>query len=242
MAREHPSIEYPFTRLPEAEMRRRSRAFLDHISTRRSVRHFAPDPVPREILDDALRAALLAPSGANRQPWHFVVVGDPGIKQRSREAAEEEEKRNYEGGRFPERWLRHLEPLGTDWQKPYLEIAPWLVVCFREDYRVLPDGARENNYYVLESVGLACGFFIAALHAAGLATLPHTPSPMGFLSRILGRPPSEKPFILFPVGYPAPGARVPDIRRKPFAEVVQDDDGGAGAESVGGGPRGRAPR
>jgi nitroreductase len=220
-----PSIEYRHTRWPVEEMRRRGEAFRQTMSTRRSLRQFSPEPVPRDLVDAAIRTAASAPSGANRQPWRFVVVGDPGLKRRIREAAEEEERRNYEGGRFPERWLRVLEPLGTDWHKPYLEIAPWLVVCFREDYRVLPDGRHESNYYVMESVGLACGLFIAAIHVAGLVTLPHTPSPMGFLAEILRRPRNEKPYILFPVGYPAAGARVPDIERKPLAEVVQDDDG-----------------
>ena len=228
MSKEHASSEYPFSRLALPEMRRRGRAFLQAMRARRSIRHFAPDPVPREIIDRIIETAGTAPSGANRQPWTWVVVGRPDLKRRIREAAEEQERRNYEGGRFPERWLRALEPLGTDWEKPYLETAPWLVVCFRQDYRLDPEGRRENNYYVQESVGIACGLFVAAVHQAGLVTLPHTPSPMGFLSRLLNRPRNETPFILFPVGYPAPGARVPDIRKKPLPEIVQQEDGGPG--------------
>ena len=156
-------------------------------------------------------------------------MSEAETKRRIREAAEAEEKRSYDG-RMSEEWLDALKPIGTDWQKPYLENAPWLVVCFKEDYRIGPDGKHINNYYVAESVGIACGLFIAAIHHAGLVTLPHTPSPMGFLSRLLNRPQNEKPFILFPVGYPAKGARVPDIARKPFPEITQDDDGGGGRD------------
>ncbi|MFQ5669452.1 MAG: nitroreductase family protein [Acidobacteriota bacterium] len=206
-------------------MRRRAREFLESMASRRSIRQFSPRTVPRALIDLAIRAAAGAPSGANRQPWFFVVVGDRELKRKIRVAAEEEERKNYEGGRFPERWLKALEPLGTDWHKPYLETAPWLVVCFRQDYSLLPDGRRENHYYVVESVGIACGFFIAAIHQAGLVTLPHTPSPMRFLSSLLRRPRNEKPYVLFPVGYPAPGARIPDIQRKPFDQIVQEDDG-----------------
>ena len=231
MGNDHPFIEYPFRRLDIDEMHRRAAAFHEALRTRRSIRHFAPDPVPRDLIDRLIETAATAPSGANRQPWTWVVIGRPDLKRRIREAAENEEHRNYAGGRFPERWLQALDPLGTDWQKPYLETAPWLVVCFRQDYRVLPDGRHENNYYVNESVGIACGLFIVAVHQAGLVTLPHTPSPMGFLSRLLGRPDNEKPYILFPVGYPASGARVPDIHKKTLAEIVQDNDGRSSSPS-----------
>lgn len=207
-------------------MRRRAGDRLEALSRRRSVRDFAPDPVPRDLIETAVRIAGLAPSGANRQPWRFVAVDDPGLKSRIRAAAEAEERENYEGGRFPEEWLETLAPLGTGWEKPFLTTAPWIVVCFREDYGVTPDGGRVKNYYVSESVGIACGFFIAALHDMGLVTLTHTPSPMGFLSRLLDRPPNEKPYILFPVGYPAADATVPDLRKKGLDSILQWNDGG----------------
>ncbi|MFQ5719955.1 MAG: nitroreductase family protein [Acidobacteriota bacterium] len=221
----HSSLEYPFQRLAAAEMRRRVDTLHRSLQTRRSIRQFSADPVPRALMERLIEIAGTAPSGANRQPWQWVLVGRPDLKRHIREAAEAEERRNYEGGRFPERWLQVLEPLETDWHKPYLETAPWLVACFRQDYRVRPDGGHENNYYVHESVGIACGFFIAAVHAAGLVTVPHTPSPMGFLAKLLERPAGETPFILFPVGYPAEGARVPDITRKELVDILQHDDG-----------------
>jgi nitroreductase len=213
-------IPYPFERRPEGQMLRRARDYFDEMNARRSVRDFAPDPVPRELIELAIRTASTAPSGANRQPWRFVAVGDPEVKRRIRVAAEEEERVNYEGGRMPPEWIEALMPLGTDWQKPFLETAPWLVVVFEERHGIRPDGSARKNYYVRESVGIACGLFIAALHRMGLATLTHTPSPMGFLGEILHRPSNEKPYILFPVGYPAPGCQVPDIRRKPLEEVA----------------------
>ena len=209
-----------FERLPPEEMIARGRAFLARMWERRSVRDFAPDPVPRACIEVAIRVAMSAPSGAHRQPWRFVVVDDPDLKRRIREAAEQEERENYRH-RFPEEWKEALAPFGTDWRKPFLETVPYLVVVFREAHGVAPDGRRITNYYVSESVGIACGLFIAALHTMGLATLTHTPSPMAFLSELLGRPSNEKPFILFPVGYPAPSARVPAIERKTFEEVVQ---------------------
>jgi len=179
--------------------------------------------VPFELIENAIRAAASAPSGANRQPWHFVVVSNPGIKRRIRQAAEEEERAFYEH-RAPDEWLEALAPLGTDEHKPFLEIAPYLIVVFRQDYGLTKaDGGEEKkakNYYVLESVGIACGFLLAALHLAGLATLTHTPSPMGFLGEILGRPKNEKPFLLIPVGYPAEGAQVPNIEKKKLAELM----------------------
>lgn len=212
-------VPYRLPRLPEAEMLERARALEGELDRRRSVREFSSDPVPRELIEIAIRSASTAPSGAHRQPWRFVVVGDPAIKREIRAAAEEEERESYLGGRMPPEWLEALAPLGTSWEKPFLETVPWLVVVFEELYQVLPDGSKRKNYYPKESVGIACGFFIAALHHMGLATLTHTPSPMAFLSRILGRPANEKPFILFPVGYPAIGAEVPDLRRKSLEEV-----------------------
>ena len=207
-------------RLPTDEMLARGRAFCDAMGTRRSVRAFAPDAVPRKCIELAILTASSAPSGAHRQPWRFVVVDDPALKREIRVAAEEEERENYRR-RFPEEWKEALAPFGTDWHKPFLETAPYLVIVFKELHGVRPDGSRVTNYYVNESVGIACGLFIAALHTMGLVTLTHTPSPMGFLSDLLGRPANEKPYILFPVGYPAPAATVPALVRKAFADVVQ---------------------
>ena len=215
-----------FERLPVDEMERRGRALLERLARRRSVREFSDEPVPRELIETAVRIAGQAPSGANRQPWRFVAVGDPALKRKIRTAAEAEERLNYEGGRFPPEWLAALAPLGTTWEKPFLTTAPWLVIAFREEYGLEVNGARIKNYYVSESAGIACGFFIAALHEMGLVTLTHTPSPMGFLNELLRRPPNEKPVILFPVGYPARDARVPDIGRKPLDTLLQWDDGG----------------
>ena len=225
MTPDYPFIPHRPSRLTPEEMDERGRAFLERMATRRSVRDFSDEPVPRRLIETAVRIAGTAPSGANRQPWTFVIVDDPALKQSIRGAAEAEERRNYEGGRFPPEWLEALAPLGTDWRKPFLTEAPWLVVVFRHDHAIGPDGAALKNYYVAESVGIACGFFIAALHTMGLATLTHTPSPMGFLRTLLRRPSDEKPYILFPVGYPAPDATVPDIQKKPFDEIVQWNSG-----------------
>ena len=211
-------------------MLRRSEEFLDRIGSRRTVRDFSPEPVPLSLIENAVRAASLAPSGANRQPWRFVVVSDPALKRAIRLAAEAEEKESYER-RMPEEWLEALSPLGTDWHKSFLETAPFLIAVFRMDWEpASPPGAvddgtarpadRRKNYYVAESVGIACGFLLAALHWSGLATLTHTPSPMGFLNTILGRPAHEKPYLLVPVGYPAEGAQVPVIEKKALEEVM----------------------
>ncbi len=219
-----------FARLSDAEMFRRSAEFLSRIATRRTVRDFSPDPVPYGLVENAVRAAASAPSGANRQPWRFVVVSDPAVKRAIRSAAEAEEKESYER-RMPEEWLEALAPLGTDWHKPFLETAPYLVAVFRMDWEPgspsggVDDGtagsaSKRKNYYVAESVGVACGFLLAALHLSGLATLTHTPSPMGFLNRILGRPEHEKPYLLIPVGFPSDGAKVPTIAKKPLAEIL----------------------
>lgn len=187
-------------------------AFERRMKTRRSVRDFTSEPVPIELIESAIRTAGSAPSGANQQPWRFVVVQDPEVKREIRLAAEAEEKINYER-RFPAEWLSALEPFGTDYHKEFLETAPYLIVVFSIDFGL--DGERKTkHYYVQESVGIACGFLLAALHLAGLATLTHTPSPMGFLARILERPRNERPFLLIPVGYPAPGAQVPALEKK----------------------------
>jgi nitroreductase len=214
------TIPYERERMPPEAMIAAAREFLETIRKRRTVRDFAPDPVPDEVLALAIEAANLAPSGANMQPWKFVVVKDPTLKKRIRMVAEEEEFENY-NGRMPDEWLRALAPLQTDWHKEFLEIAPALIVVFKEEYGVdSEDGHRVTHYYVNESVGIACGFLLAALNAAGLATLTHTPSPMGFLRDILGRPRNEKAFVLIPVGYPAEGCRVPDIGKKALGEVM----------------------
>jgi iodotyrosine deiodinase len=216
---EHPFVPYEFERLPPELMRERARAFYEHMDARRSVRDFSADPVPRELIELAVRAASTAPSGAHRQPWTFVLVGDPELKREIRVAAEREERISYER-RMSDEWLEALEPLGTDWHKPFLETVPWLVVVFEQLWGEGDDGAKRKHYYVRESVGIACGIFIAALHTMGLATLTHTPSPMGFLSGLLGRPRNERPYILFPVGYPGAGATVPDLRRKPLEDIL----------------------
>ncbi len=204
---------------PVDEMRRRAAEFAADMRRRRTVRHFSERAVPREIIDDCLLAAGRAPNGANRQPWHFVVVADPEVKRRIREGAEKEEKEFYER-RAPREWLEALAPLGTNEHKPFLETAPYLIAIFAESYIVGPNGEKLKNYYVSESVGIATGFLVVALHHAGLASLTHTPSPMGFLNEILGRPQNERPFLLLVVGYPAEDALVPDIGKKELSEFV----------------------
>lgn len=201
------------------EMRRRVRAFLQLMSRRRTVRDFSDREVPREVVEDAVLAAGTAPSGANMQPWHFVVVSDPEAKRRIREAAEEEERTFYDE-RAPQEWLEALEPLGTGPEKPFLEEAPFLIAIFAQSYGVSPDGEKIKNYYVQESVGIATGILITALHHAGLATLTHTPSPMGFLGELLERPENERPFLLLVTGYPDEHAEVPDIGRKDLREIA----------------------
>lgn len=213
-------VPYRSTRLTEAALVARAHEIYAEMDRRRSVRHFSTDPVPREVIELAIRTASTAPSGAHRQPWTFVLVGDPAVKREIRIAAEHEEYENYEGGRIPAHWREALEPLGTDWHKPFLETAPWLVVVFEQRFATEEDGSRRHHFYVKESVGIACGIFIATLHRLGLVTLTHTPSPMRFLSRLLGRGDNERPFILFPVGYPAADAEVPLLRRKSLEEVM----------------------
>lgn len=217
-------IPLAFQRFSTEEQAERAKEFYESIRTRRTVRDFSPEAVPLALIESAIRTAATAPSGANRQPWRFVVVSNPEIKRKIREAAEEEERAFYEH-RAPSEWLDALAPLGTDWHKPFLETAPYLIVVFRIDYGVATgaqgEEVKEKNYYISESVGIACGFLLAALHLAGLATLTHTPSPMGFLARILGRPANERPYLLIPVGYPADGARVPAIRKKELSEVME---------------------
>lgn len=214
----HPFVPYRPEPVGHDEARARGAALHAELDQRRSVRFFTDAPVPRELIEHAIRAASTAPSGAHQQPWTFVCISDPALKARIREAAEEEERKSYDG-RMSEEWREALAPLGTDANKPYLETVPWIVVVFAQTTGLNDDGSKRKHYYVKESVGIACGMFIAALHRMGLATLTHTPSPMGFLSEILERPANEKPYILFPIGYPTDDCLVPDIQRKTLEEV-----------------------
>ncbi|MEO5618001.1 MAG: nitroreductase family protein [Candidatus Eisenbacteria bacterium] len=242
------TIPLAYQRPPAADQLERAEALYRNLDRRRTVRDFAPDPLPEGLLDRLVLAAGTAPSGANQQPWRFVAVTDPALKREIRAAAEVEEREFYEHRATPE-WLAELAPLGTDWRKPFLEVAPVLVVIFQIDFARVPNGTRKH-YYVRESVGLAAGLFIAAVHTAGLACLTHTPSPMGFLGRILGRPDNERPFLLLPVGYPATGARVPAIGRKRLDEILvrnradvgggQLDPRGASDDAGAGGPEDRS--
>lgn len=208
-----------FHEYPPETMSDRARVFLSDLRRRRTVRDFSSRPVPPGVIEQCLLAGGTAPSGANRQPWRFVVVSDPEIKHRIREAAEEEERAFYRD-RAPADWLEALAPLGTDENKPFLEAAPHLIAIFGESYRLDESGRKSKNYYVTESVGIATGLLIAALHHAGLATLTHTPSPMGFLNEVLGRPKNERPFLLLVVGYPDPEAQVPEITKKGLEEIA----------------------
>lgn len=219
----YPFVPLQFEFLDQSEQSRRVQEFEKRMGARRTVRDFSAKPVPFELIEAAIRVAGRAPSGANQQPWTFVVVSDPEIKRQIRVAAETEEKESYER-RMPGDWLEALAPLGTDWHKEFLETVPYLIVVLRQDYGLVKqaDGSERKvkHYYVQESVGIACGFLLAALHWMGLGTLTHTPSPMGFLAKILGRPANEKPYLLIPVGYPAENARVPDIRKKPLSDIL----------------------
>lgn len=216
----YPFIEYRKETYMPDEMIARSASFAQWMNKRRTCRDFADKPVPREVIENIIMAASTAPSGAHKQPWTFCVVSDHGLKMQIRAAAEKEEKESYEG-RMSEEWLKDLAPIGTDWQKPFLEIAPYLIIVFKRSYEVEINAHKHQNYYVTESVGLACGFLLAAIHHAGLVALTHTPSPMNFLTRIMNRPENEKPFLLIPVGYPAEECWVPDLKRKDLNEVVQ---------------------
>ena len=202
----------------ESEMEERAHAFLEELRRRRTVRDFSDRPVPRNVIETCILAAGTAPNGANHQPWHFAVVADPEVKKTIREAAEKEEKEFY-SGRAPKEWLKALEPLGTNEEKPFLERAPYLIVIFGESYAVGEDGNKGKNYYVMESVGIATGMLITAIHRAGLVSLTHTPSPMGFLNEILGRPKNERAFLILVVGYPETDATVPDIEKKPLEQI-----------------------
>lgn len=219
MTDDFPTRPLGHERRPDAEMLDTARALESRMQHRRSVRQFSDEPVPRELVEQAIRIGASAPSGAHLQPWTWVVIGDADTKAKLRNAAEAEERAFYAERATPE-WLDALAPLGTDEVKEHLTTAPWVVVLFRHRYEVLPDGARRKNYYSAESCGIAAGFFIMALHQIGLCTLTHTPSPMGFLSELLDRPPNEQAFLVLPVGHPAVDARVPDIDRRPLADVT----------------------
>lgn len=219
MSTKYPTIAHNPPDRTEEEIISTARSFFNTMDQRRTVRDFSDRPIPFGVIEDLVRTASTAPSGAHKQPWTFCVVSDPEIKKLIREAAEKEEYESYHG-RMPAEWLEDLAPIGTDWNKPFLEVAPYLIIVFKRAYEVDPEGKRRKNYYVEESVGLACGFLLAAIHQAGLVALTHTPSPMNFLTRILGRPENERPFLLIPVGRPAPDCRVPDLERRPLEKVM----------------------
>jgi len=212
-------IPYTGTQYTPEETLARSARFYQFMDQRRSVREFSDRTVPFEVIENIVRTASTAPSGAHKQPWTFVVVSNPQIKAKIRQAAEKEEFESY-NSRMSQEWLEDLQPFGTDWHKPFLDVAPYLIVVFRKAYDLLPDGSHRKNYYVQESVGIACGMLLAAIHQAGLVALTHTPSPMNFLQKILQRPENERPFLLVPIGYPAEGTMVPDLQRKSLDEIM----------------------
>ncbi|MBP9925940.1 MAG: nitroreductase family protein [Cyclobacteriaceae bacterium] len=215
----HPFVSYTHEVYSTEEMINRSEEFYQWISKRRTVRDFSNKLIPYSVIEDIIKAASTAPSGAHKQPWTFCVVTDPSLKKKIRIAAEKEEKESYDS-RMSAEWLEDLKHLQTDWQKPFLEIAPYLIIVFKKAYDQLPDGNKRTNYYVNESVGLACGFLLTAIHHAGLVALTHTPSPMNFLTKLLKRPENERPFLLIPVGYPHPETYVPKLERKKIEEVM----------------------
>lgn len=212
-------IEYHRNTYNEKEILERSKSFYEWMDTRRTVRDFSDKPIPKEVIDNLIRTASTAPSGAHKQPWSFCVVSNPELKKQIRIEAEKEEYESY-NSRMPPEWLDDLKPLQTDWVKPFLEVAPYLIVVFKKSYDLSSTGEKRTNYYVAESVGLACGFLLAAIHNAGLVALTHTPSPMNFLCKILNRPENERPFLLIPVGYPTANTYVPNLKRKPLDEIV----------------------
>ena len=213
-----PFVTYTKETYSISEMESRSQHFFEWIDKRRTVRDFSDKPIPEKIIESIILSASTAPSGAHKQPWTFCVVKNSEIKRQIRMAAEKEEKESYES-RMTDEWLRDLEPIGTDWQKPFLETAPYLIVVFKRSYELENNNHKHQNYYVTESCGIACGFLLAAIHDAGLVALTHTPSPMNFLIKILNRPANEKPFLLIPVGYPADECWVPDLKRKNISEI-----------------------
>lgn len=218
MAEQSTFIPYQSVGLSEEQSIEKSIAYYEYMQKRRSLRMFSDKPVPREVIQNIIKTASTAPSGAHKQPWTFCAISNPDLKHQIRQAAEKEEYESYHG-RMSEEWLEDLKPFDTDWQKPFLEIAPWLIVVFRKIYDINAEGEKISHYYVNESVGLAAGFLLAAIHQAGLVALTHTPSPMNFLGKLLKRPSHEKPFLLIPVGYAPKDAQVPQLTRKPLEEV-----------------------
>lgn len=214
----HPHVVYKRDTYELEEVEKRSAEFYQWLDERRTVRDISNKPVSKEVIDHLIMAGSTAPSGAHKQPWTFCAVSNAELKHKIRVAAEEEEKESY-GGRMSERWVKDLEPIGTDWRKPFLEEAPWLIIVFKRVFEK-EEGQKHNNYYVNESVGIACGMMISAIHKAGLVTLTHTPSPMNFLTKILERPENERPYLLLPIGYPKDKALVPDLKRKELDEVA----------------------
>jgi iodotyrosine deiodinase len=215
----YPHVSYRRETYDMAEVEKRSADFYQWLDERRTVRDISDKPVSKQVIDNLIMAGSTAPSGAHKQPWTFCAVSNPELKKKIREAAEEEEKASY-SGRMSERWIKDLEPIGTDWRKPFLEEAPWLIIIFKRVFEK-EEGQKHNNYYVNESVGIACGMIISAIHKAGLVTLTHTPSPMNFLTKILERPENERPYLLLPIGYPKDEAFVPDLKRKELSEVAK---------------------
>jgi len=215
----HPYISYQKPIISDEEMLDRATSFYDKMDERRSVREFSDKPIPIEVIKNLIETASTAHSGAHKQPWTFCIVQNPELKKQIRIAAEEEELESYES-RMSSEWINDLKPLGTDWHKPFLETAPCLIIIFKHSYELGENGEKKNNYYVQESVGIATGLLLAAIHIAGLVALTHTPSPMGFLSKILNRPENEKPFLLIPIGYPATECWVPDIKRKQLDKIA----------------------
>lgn len=211
-------IEFEFNNVDASTLVEQSSNFYHRINKRRSIREFSDREVPKEVVENIIKSAGTAPSGAHKQPWTFCAISNPELKAQIRIAAEKEEFENYHG-RMSDDWLEDLKKFGTDWHKPFLEIAPWILVVFRKTYD-LEDGERKKNYYVQESVGIACGMLLTAIHEAGLASLTHTPSPLNFLAEILNRPVNEKPYLLIPIGYPKEGTQVPDITRKSLNEIA----------------------
>ena len=212
-------ISYTKQSYTEDELLTRSNDHLDYLNKRRTVRDFSSKPIPEQVIENIIMAASTAPSGAHKQPWTFCVVTNPELKSKIKIAAEEEEYESY-NGRMPKNWIKDLSYLGTDWRKPFLETAPALIIVFKKSYDIVDDEKR-NNYYVTESVGLACGFLLESIHYCGLVALTHTPSPMNFLSKLLNRPENEKPFLLIPIGYPAENTMVPDLKRKENKQVIE---------------------
>lgn len=213
-------IQFDYTKISEDKMKNLSADFYELMNKRRSIREFSSETFSKEIIENIIKTASTAPSGAHKQPWTFCVVTDNDIKKKIRDEAEKEEFENY-NGRMDKQWLEDLAYLGTDWHKPFLETAPYLIIVFKKLYDISAGGIKKQNYYVNESVGIACGFLLTAIHKAGLCALTHTPSPMGFLSKILNRPENERPFLLIPLGYPAKNCEVPDLKRKDIDSIVK---------------------